>query len=64
MRIVGFSVGCKAYADNITLISLTVNGLKPCCACESFAQTNLMKFSAKKSVVLCSRGEDWPFQSA
>ena len=52
VKMAGFYVGCLAYADDVTLISLTVSGLQAMlCECERFAQCNLMKFNVKKSVI-------------
>ena len=55
-RVAGASVGCIAYADDITLISPTVSGIQAMLdVCESFVQDNLLKFNVNKSVVTVFR---------
>ena len=50
-RIADMYCGCVAYADDLTLVSPTVNGMQKLLdICGSFAVRNNLRFNAKKSV--------------
>ena len=50
-RIADMYCGCVAYADNLTLVFPTVNGMQKLLdICGSFAVRNNLRFNAKKSV--------------
>jgi hypothetical protein len=47
-------VGCLAYADDLTLLSPSITGLKQMIAvCESFSREYHVTFNSKKSMCMC-----------